>query len=477
MPFYRPKLDIPACVRNLDLDVSRSGCGYPSNAALGQTVARNDRCLHAHLRRAGGYSFVIGDLPRVGTCCGTVFGPWFWPGTPGIEVLKVTLRAQISIGDKMYLSGWSGVTPATVNVDDSVEIVGTGAVKSYAVEIPIRPGAQKFGLVLVGKLTSPGTWNNLNGHTFNSVRGDNGDFAAFGNQTAIQLRNGWGNESGWFQVVGIEDSGIAGAVNDIAYVCPNVGANPGFGQWWGNYAWKEWRSASVSYADLTSITVDEQPLSGSLADAAGEGGGGKAFAPVSDNITFSKSRFLPGPWAITTNNQAHFAETRGHVCIWDPFVDAAIGNVLPGATDYIGTWVFDSVPTEDVLQVVPVFTCPGGMFERRIWIYWRVITETPSGGNRQDGDSYQETRWIMPGQPVPGVPRGTPSTLIPFTWPRDEYDTLNESFAMPMGHAVDSGLVAANRVLRFQAYAVAPNLAAAPGSVYLRGLYVFGIKP
>tara|TARA_Y100000310_G_scaffold313648_1_gene362235 strand:- start:1412 stop:1984 length:573 start_codon:yes stop_codon:yes gene_type:complete len=83
-------LTLPAALNSLDEDTYLSNAGYPAHAALGRQIARNDRSLHANLRRTlvnEAFPIAGNGTPKQPTIChsaGVVLGPWPLPTTPDV---------------------------------------------------------------------------------------------------------------------------------------------------------------------------------------------------------------------------------------------------------------------------------------------------------------------------------------------------------------------------------------------------------
>ena len=96
MPEVPRILTIPTALNALDADTYANDGGCPTHAALGRQLARNDRCLHANLRRTHvNQAFAINDLPRFSFYHGCSFGPFPAPCTPWVREGDWRLRLSI----------------------------------------------------------------------------------------------------------------------------------------------------------------------------------------------------------------------------------------------------------------------------------------------------------------------------------------------------------------------------------------------
>ena len=273
MPGEAPRFAIPSAVNALDNDTYANDSGYPQHAALGRQLARNDRALHANLRRTlVGWSAPHQAVHRIGLLSGVHFGPWDAWGSPGVRRAEWFLRLRIETSGRLRfipysLPVWPYVGPSAddpyqVNLDDP----GAGAELTYGrtgdvnvtLAMPLRPGPQRIGFVLLsdmttGSPTAPATVNNWNRDL---VTGAAGAFAGLSTpytRRVLRLLDGSNNpNSDWHDIIDVQTLVNA---NNSAVVWPPITRERGVVA-----GADQFEVRAIYYADVYSITCREVPL-------------------------------------------------------------------------------------------------------------------------------------------------------------------------------------------------------------------------
>jgi|TARA_Y100000034_G_scaffold132640_1_gene196118 hypothetical protein len=275
-----PRLTIPTAINALDEDVYADDGGYPSHAALGYNVARNDRALHAHCRRTLlNQAFPIADLPRSAYHAGHLWGPWDVRVTPGLRRLEWKIRAAIETDGSFEfvpfisdppLVPYRGPSRAGARFQSTLTDGGAGSETTYAglhVGIPDHMAADidalRIGFVLHAHDKGSGeTTGNTKVVEPGYVQSDAGSFAGFPSDPVrriIRLVDGAGAPiSAWRDVTAVRQIDIAGDTADVHPPWDEMA------HWWLRDRAVSWAYREVYYADLYSVTCREVPLTGSL---------------------------------------------------------------------------------------------------------------------------------------------------------------------------------------------------------------------
>jgi len=283
MPRPTLKIGVPTVYNALDDDSYTqqplNDAGAPSHAGLGRNCSQNDRCHHANLRRTlFNQAFPVNTTPagyRTAFITGERFGTFQCWGTPGVVQARLYFRAALETSATFtavpYFDYPQGLKPYVGPIGDGTDPQlidgGAGAEATYGpyyVEVP--SGEYEFGVVLIPdvKSTGPDSTGPVRTGTYTSIRGDSGAFAGFPTaptRRIIRIVDGAGNEVvGWRDVIGVSSSNIGGAVNDVAEVWPRVRSRHELLFNFGT----TWEIKTLYYADIYSLTLTEDPLSGDL---------------------------------------------------------------------------------------------------------------------------------------------------------------------------------------------------------------------
>mgnify|MGYP005818388311 CR=1 FL=1 len=278
------RLDVPATLNALDQAVYTDDGGVPASSFLGTTLAKNDRCLHANLRRTlVAESFSVPAPSRTAFYQGISLGTVPLPCTTGIKQAEIYLRMAIESGGKVRLIPYTyGFTPPP----DAIDMVNDARVTT----ITDSAGGSEatYGPHLMDLRAQ---WPPLIGGIILAATVDAGTSA-----TAVAKSGAafyWGAEVIIF-TAGVATVPAAVVANPDRYIIRplDAGSNPvgpwrdvlGYGvdgttEWidiWPPWTNEEiggalgWRSITqfqfqkLFYVDLYSYSIIEKPLSGSL---------------------------------------------------------------------------------------------------------------------------------------------------------------------------------------------------------------------
>jgi hypothetical protein len=276
------RIAVPPALNALDQNAyggpGANKSGVPSHAGLGREVSRNDRCLHANLRRVQfNQAFPVGTTPggyRSGYISGERFGTFACYGTPGVKSSNLYFRAEVETSGTItvvpYMEHPPGLLPYRGMTGDPARDFqmidgGAGAETTYGPFVVRTPeDAFEFGVVLTPdiKSTSPDSTGVVRQSDGRTIRGDSGAFVGFPTPTLRVVRavDGAGNEVlGWRDVLGVSSSGIAGATNDVVEVWPRFRSRFERGA-----VAVAWEIKTLFFVDVFSLTLTENPLSGDL---------------------------------------------------------------------------------------------------------------------------------------------------------------------------------------------------------------------
>lgn len=230
--------DIPGALVALDSDAYPAGGGTPSSSHLGRSIARNDRQLHATLRRSFAWA-----LPATTpwTCCdliGLDLGPIPWDLTQGCRRVAWYFRGTIPAGMTVYATAY------TVGYRDPqpyrhIDAVGSGYLTMAGAGVEASHGPL-YCTASPGCSYGAVIWSTDDGSlaTGQVIRRDvreieaaaSGAFAGLPTPPAavIALTDGVGGAllSSYYQITAVASSGLVkggvAAVNDIARVFPGI---------------------------------------------------------------------------------------------------------------------------------------------------------------------------------------------------------------------------------------------------------------
>lgn len=269
-----PRLTIPTVVNAIDELAYGSNAGYPTHAALGRQLARNDRTLHANLRRPLlGQAFPLNQtlaVPAAGFLNGALFGPWDVECTPGIRAgswrIRAVLQASATLIFVPFVEGlWPFAGKSDLNALQDALTDGGGAAETVygPYSIPLREGPLRVGFVLYsGLVGTADTTGAVLEWGPNFVRAAGATFAGLGDPTltAIRLADGAGSPiTGYSDIVAVEGRVAA---NDTAIVYPPFPVDV-----WPLQAVARYGYRAITKGDIYSVMLRETPLSGNLAEA------------------------------------------------------------------------------------------------------------------------------------------------------------------------------------------------------------------
>ena len=275
------RLDVPATLNALDQAVYTDDGGVPASSFLGTTLAKNDRCLHANLRRTlVAESFSVPAPSRTAFYQGISLGTVPLPCTTGVKQAEIYLRMAIESGGKVRLIPYAyGFTPPP----DIIDIVNDARVTT----ITDSAGGSEatYGPYLMDLRSQ---WPPLIGGVILAATIDSGTTAT---TAAIAERafDRWSEGVLIFEAATGTVPAAVAANHDRYIVRPVDAANDPLGPWrdvvgyrvdgatewieiWPPYTHEECSARDIPkfqfqklfYVDLYSYSIIEKPLSGSL---------------------------------------------------------------------------------------------------------------------------------------------------------------------------------------------------------------------
>ena len=269
------RLAIPAAFNSLDEDCYANAAGAPTHAALGRQIARNDRLLHANLRRTlVDEAWPVASPPKLCRYHGVRIGPYPAPTTPGVKAGEWRLRIKPEANavlsfipwvdpDMPYPGAWQGMPGGYTHTDGGGAAEATVGPFTVPLRSQFAPPLMS-GVVVVSHLVagSP-TVGSVKSYTADQIQSTAGSFNALASPTCrvIRLSNSATGEvyAGWRDIVDVRTIDNAG---DVAGIWPPLGpADRGAGP---NL---QWEMRSIWSGALYTASFREKPLTGSLAEA------------------------------------------------------------------------------------------------------------------------------------------------------------------------------------------------------------------
>lgn len=401
-----PRMDVPTALNALDDDTYADNTGFPAASALGRQLARNDRCLHANLRRtlvnwavpiAGDGSPLAAPAGgnwgnRVCLWSGTRLGPWDLPTTPGVINGEWRIRGEWETGGVWYVTPYvEGILPFRGRLVDTAAAYSythAGATSEtvagpWDTPLRYRPEPAMGGIVIYPEIKSgAATTGGVSDAADGWMQSTAGSFGGLGTPpcTVVRILNVAGNAiTPWHDVIGVTTRAIA---NDSVVVWPPF-SNEEMARF-RNTDTFEYKG--VYRVDVYSVALREEPLSGDLQEAAVLMGPSD-YVPVTDNDAFSKHQFMFSPWARWLRNNRSFVRERAGVHVNERYLYSLLtsgaGHALGGGAE-VARFVFDRTPEEDVLEIKLIFAAEmeaGG----QLAIDFRVDSDDVAGGGAKTG--------------------------------------------------------------------------------------------
>ncbi len=267
------RLEIPTGgVNALDEDTYSDNGGVPTSSALGRQIARNDRALHAMLRRTlVAQAWDIQDPPQLCRFHGVRIGPYPCPTTPWIKDGQWRLRIKPEanavhtfipfVTDLLEYSGPRDGLPAAWEHTDG----GAGTeVTVGPLEVPLAYDFDPVPLsgVIVHSHVKSGspTPGSVKKYDERKIQSTAASFVGIGSPscTVIRLSNSVTGEiyMGWRDIIRVSTEDLA---SDTVHFWPP----------WDEEADVDninlqWETQAIWSADLYSAVLREKPLSGNL---------------------------------------------------------------------------------------------------------------------------------------------------------------------------------------------------------------------